>query len=78
MSDDIYVVVSENNLEINASGSEPFIDEKGPIVLEQYTREASLENALYKASRLQRYGKTRIAKLVFVDTEEGARNEPLI
>jgi hypothetical protein len=74
MSDDIYVVVAENNLPIKISSSDsddPFYDDKGPIVFETYTREASLSEAIAKSIRLECYGKTRVAKLVFVDVEEG-------
>jgi hypothetical protein len=78
MSDDIYVVVAENNLPIKISSSdsdEPFYDDKGPIVFEQYTRGASLNEAKYKAWQFQgKYGKTRIAKLVFIDVEIGGES----
>jgi len=71
MIDDIYVVVAENNLPIKSIGSdENFYDNKGPIVFEQYIKDASLKNAIKKSSELSgRYGKTRVAKLVFLDKE---------
>lgn len=61
--DDIYVVVSEHDGYPDNS-SHPC----GPLVMEQYTDYANHEDMKTRAARLSyRYGKCRIAKLVFTD-----------
>lgn len=66
---DIYVVVADNDQLITLpSGTIVEPDEFGPIVFEQYTNSASLENIKKRAEQLsQQYGKCRIAKLEFID-----------
>ena len=56
----IYVVVAENDQSDH--------DDGGPIVFEQYTKDADIESIKKRANGLQRrYGKCRIARLDFVD-----------
>jgi len=63
----IYVVVAANNVP-HESWGEKLIDDAGPLIFEQYVKTASLENAKEKASILtDRFGKCRIANLVFID-----------
>ncbi len=63
---DMYVVVSESDL--YADDQRP----KNPIAFETYLKKATFEDAEAFRDRLNgRYGKTRIARLVFVDEEEG-------
>jgi hypothetical protein len=60
---DYYVVVSDND---------QHADDGGALVFEQYLANADLESIKKRAEYLsQRYGKYRIAKLVFID--EGAK-----
>ena len=68
---DIYVVVAENDQPQGITGTDKyFIDDDGPLVFEQYTRQADLESVKERAERLQKlYGKCRIARLVFLDQE---------
>jgi len=57
---EIYVVVTENN--------KPYYDDEGPMVFEQYVRNADLERAKKFAKKMEPdYGKCRVARLVFVD-----------
>ena len=67
----IYVVVAENDRPISLpTCDEPFVDDQGPLIFEQYVRFADLENVKKKKDKLSlRYGKCRIAKLVFIDSE---------
>ena len=67
---DIYVVVAENDKPINLSnGKKAFIDTGGPLIFEQYIKTADLENIKKRRDQLSlRYGKCRIAKLVFLDS----------
>ena len=59
MDNEIYVVVSENDI----TG-----DPEGPLVIEQYVRDATLQNAKKRVKLLEPVlGKCRIAKLVFDD-----------
>lgn len=59
MSKDIYVMVVAND-----DGRDP----DGPLVFEQYTRKASKKDIENRIARMgDRYGKCRIAKLVFED-----------
>lgn len=66
---DIYVVVAENDQPYRMPGrDEPFFDDGGPLIFEQYTETADLENIKKRAEQLSaKYGKCRIAKLEFVD-----------
>ncbi len=65
MSDEIYVVVAEND---QAMGLIKYKDESGELVFEQYTKDATLENAKQFIKRLDgNYGKCRIAKLEFIE-----------
>ena len=66
---DIYVVVAENDQPHKIPGrDEPFFDDGGPLIFEQYTRTADLESIKKRAEQLTAsYGKCRIAKLEFVD-----------
>jgi len=67
MEQDIYVVVAENNLPHKTLGHS-WIDSGGEMVFEQYTKDASLENAKKMVEKVsERYGKCRIAKLQFID-----------
>lgn len=69
MNDDIYVVVAENDQELGIAGK-PFKDDGGPLIFEQYTRNADLESIKKRAKQIQeRFGKCRIAKLQFIDLE---------
>jgi hypothetical protein len=65
VSDEIYVVVADNDKTIwtkNMAHDDP----GGPLVFEQYTNVANLENIRTRAGSLSRqYGVCRIAKLVF-------------
>ena len=66
---EIYVVVAENNrpIKIPGRGEELFYDKGGPLVFEQYTRSADLEEVTARAKMLSKiYGKCRIAKLEFI------------
>lgn len=69
MSDDIYVVVANNDKPHKLPGrKEPFFDGGGPLIFEQYTRSADLESITKRKQQLeQSYGKCRIAKLVFME-----------
>ena len=66
---DIYVVVAENDQPHKMPNiDEPFFDDGGPLIFEQYTKYADLESIKKRAEQLTpRYGKCRIAKLKFVD-----------
>lgn len=69
MNDDIYVVVAKNDKE-HIIGGKPFFDDGGPLVFEQYTRNADLESIKKRARKMQEtFGKCRIAKLQFIDLE---------
>lgn len=63
MSEDIYVIVSDNDIPHPKYGK----DEGGPLVFEQYTRSADLESIRVRAKTMSTHGKCRIAKLVFVE-----------
>lgn len=69
MEKEIYVVVAENDqYHIMPNRKEPFFDDGGPLVFEQYTRTADFESIKKRAALMQqKYGKCRIAKLQFVD-----------
>jgi hypothetical protein len=68
---DYYVVVSDNDQPITIGGK-LHVDDGGALVFEQYLANADLESIKKRAEYLsQRYGKYRIAKLVFID--EGAK-----
>jgi len=66
---DIYVVVAENDKPHKMPGrDELFYDDGGPLIFEQYTKTADLENIKKRKEQLEAsYGKCRIAKLEFVD-----------
>lgn len=67
MKEDIYVVVAENNLPHETFGHS-WVDDGGELVFEQYTKDASLENAKKMVDIVSnKYGKCRIAKLQFID-----------
>lgn len=67
MSNDIYVVVAEND-QMHKIGGNEFFDDKGPLVFEQYTRTADIESIKKRAEQLRaKYGKCRIAKLQFLE-----------
>ena len=60
-------MVFENDKPINIRNFS-HIDDGGPIVMETYTKESSYKAAINKIDRFNgKYGKTRIAKLVFID-----------
>ena len=65
---DIYVVVAENDQPFNFPNREdPYYDDGGPLVFEQYTRLADLESIKARKETIERsYGKCRIAKLEFI------------
>lgn len=67
----IYVVVADNDRPISLTNlDEPHVDDGGPLIFEQYVRTADLENIKKRRDQLSlRYGKCRIAKLVFIDSE---------
>jgi len=64
----IYVVVAENDKPHKMlNREEPFFDDGGPLIFEQYVRIADLENIKKRRDQMsQRYGKCRIAKLQFI------------
>lgn len=67
MEKEIYVVVAERDT------FEPQPDNR-PIVFEQYADKASLADAMAHQKRLgNRYGHTRIARLVFVEPDQALR-----
>ena len=67
MSDEIYVVVAEND-QTHKIGGKDFFDDMGPLVFEQYTRTADLKSIKKRANQLsKKYGKCRIAKLQFIE-----------
>lgn len=73
LANDMYVVIAENDQTHKYEDGMTFKDEKGPVIMEQYVRESSLEEASQFARELEsdgNYGKCRIAKLVFIDNEE--------
>lgn len=66
---EIYVVVADNDAQHLIAG-EDWIDDGGPLVFEQYVKNANFENAKSRVAGFNgRFGKCRIAKLVFVDEE---------
>ena len=67
MNEDIYVIVADND-KPHKIGNEPFYDDGGPLVFEQYVRTADKESIQKAITSLGgRYGKCRIAKLVFLE-----------
>jgi hypothetical protein len=67
---DIYVVVTENNEEHATPSGRKYCDDRGPLVFEQYTRDADLKSIKERAEILEKmYGKCRIAKLQFIDDQ---------
>ena len=65
---DYYVVVAENDKTVTFPSGREFFDDGGPLIFEQYTRSADLESIKKRADVMsQKYGKCRIAKLVFID-----------
>jgi hypothetical protein len=72
MEQEIYVVVAENDQPHRMPNKEePFFDDGGPLVFEQYTRTADLESIKKRAIQMEaKYGKCRIAKLEFIDVYE--------
>lgn len=74
MEGDLYVLVCERDTGIER-------DDGRPIVFEQYIDDgvASLENVTAFQKRLgDKYGKTRIAKLQFVDTSQDKKPRVLV
>ena len=70
MAKEIYVIVAENDQPHIIDGEPSYRDDQGPLVFEQYTRKSSLCDVANKIVLLQgKYGKCRIAKLVFLDEE---------
>lgn len=67
MSDDIYVVVCATDIPPEKRSEWEDKEDRGPIVLETYTRTATLENARETCKRFDRLGPCRIARLEFVD-----------
>ena len=63
MPDEIYVLVCKNDVPHPRWGLDP----GGEIVMEIYTKDATLENARANATRFAETGNVRIAKLVFVE-----------
>ena len=59
----IYVVVCQNDKPQGDWG----VDEHGPLVHETYLKHATLEQAQERASRMERFGACRVARLVFED-----------
>ncbi len=66
---EIYVVVAENDQPHKMKNrDEPFYDDGGPLVFEQYTKSADLDSIKKRAAQMQiKYGKCRIARLDFID-----------
>lgn len=66
---EIYVVIAENDMPHNMRNRK-FVDPDGPIVFEQYTNKASLEEIRERAAQLSlSYGKCKIAKLELTGEE---------
>jgi hypothetical protein len=62
---DYYVVVLDHDMPLS---SKRHVDDKGALVMEQYLADADLESIKKRAEFLsKRYGKCRIAKLVFIE-----------
>lgn len=59
----IYVVVCQNDKAHPRWG----VDAGGPLVHEQYTRTATLENARDRCAVMEQHGACRVARLVFED-----------
>lgn len=59
----IYVVVCQNDRWHPRFG----VDEGGPIVHEQYTRTATLENMRARAAVMEQQGACRVGRVVFED-----------
>ena len=66
---DIYVIVADNDKWHKMPNREdPFFDDGGPLVFEQYINSADLESIKARIIQLGgKYGKCRIARLEFVD-----------
>lgn len=64
----IYVVVAQNDEERQRRNGATCIDRDGPLVFEQYTRTATLENANARAAQIERgYGPCRVGRVIFED-----------
>lgn len=73
---DIFVIVAENDQPFNLSTGKKVFDDSGPIVFERYTRNADYATTVKdRASLGGRYGRCRIARLVFVDEEPKKKKE---
>jgi hypothetical protein len=57
----IYVVVCQNDKPHHRYGPDP----DGPIVREQYVREATLEKACKRAAAMEMYGACRVGRIAF-------------
>ena len=66
---EIYVIVAENDQPHKMPNTEePYYDDGGPLVFEQYTNKADLESIKSRIAYFNgKYGKFRIARLEFVD-----------
>lgn len=67
---EIFVVVADNDQPIEMR-SKVFVDEDGPLIFEQYTRQADIDKIMARAKTLsKRFGRCRIARLEFLEPEE--------
>jgi len=67
---DIYVVVADNDKEISISGTS-FHDDGGKLIFETYVNKSSLDEAIARINMQGgRYGRCRIAKLVFIQEQD--------
>ena len=71
MKKDYYVIIAENDQQINMPDGTAYIDSGGPLVFEQYINQGDWETVNKRRAQLQKtYGKCRIAKLVFCEEEK--------
>lgn len=64
----VYVIVMENDQPHKMPGGKIFKDDGGPLVMEQYTRNADLKSIRERAAKIkQTHGKCVIAQLSFVE-----------
>jgi len=71
MDNDLFVLVFENDQPFKHIDGSEWRDENGPIIMETYTKFATKDGVDDLKNRFgNRYGKCRIAKLVFMDEGE--------
>lgn len=71
MNDDLFVLVFENDQPFKHIDGSEWRDDNGPVIMETYTKNATKEKLKEVKNRFgNKYGKCRIAKLVFIDEGE--------